>query len=163
MILASNDPSKQYTPHCTILHRCGDDVGCCLPTQTCAASKNSTVELYFFVSIVFNDNVIFVNIIEIDFQLSNSKYSQKYLVPVFLQFVNNLRIIKNDLAVPRTPFVFITRSLQIFISLLVPPLFGRSRGAGDKNNEAFKTSNLLKKCWHDPIVYFYIYYGKIGF
>lgn len=52
MILASNDPSKQYTPHCTILHRCGDDVGCCLPTQTCAASKNSTVELYFFVKTV---------------------------------------------------------------------------------------------------------------
>ncbi|XP_065093847.1 uncharacterized protein DDB_G0283357-like [Ochlerotatus camptorhynchus] len=52
MILASNDPSKQYTPHCTILHRCGDDVGCCLPTQTCAASKNSTVELYFFVQTV---------------------------------------------------------------------------------------------------------------
>ncbi|XP_062549327.1 lateral signaling target protein 2 homolog isoform X2 [Armigeres subalbatus] len=43
MILASNDPSKHYTPHCTILHRCGDDVGCCLPTQTCAASRNSTV------------------------------------------------------------------------------------------------------------------------
>ncbi|XP_058826259.1 uncharacterized protein LOC131686117 isoform X2 [Topomyia yanbarensis] len=52
IILASNDPTKQYTPHCTILHRCGDDVGCCLPTQTCAASKNSTVELYFFVHAV---------------------------------------------------------------------------------------------------------------
>ncbi|XP_058454310.1 protein PFC0760c-like [Malaya genurostris] len=52
IILASNDPTKQYTPHCTILHRCGDDVGCCLPTQTCAASKNSTIELYFFVQAV---------------------------------------------------------------------------------------------------------------
>ncbi|XP_055597691.1 uncharacterized protein LOC129747474 [Uranotaenia lowii] len=52
MIMASNDPSKLYTPHCTILHRCGDDVGCCLPTQTCVSSKNSTVELFFFVDSV---------------------------------------------------------------------------------------------------------------
>lgn len=49
IVLASNDPTKQYTPHCTILHRCGDDVGCCPQAKTCAASKNSTVELYFFV------------------------------------------------------------------------------------------------------------------
>ncbi|XP_053697547.1 uncharacterized protein LOC128744510 [Sabethes cyaneus] len=52
MVPASNDPTKQYTPHCTILHRCGDDVGCCLPTQTCASSKNTTIELYFFVQAV---------------------------------------------------------------------------------------------------------------
>ncbi|XP_055548559.1 uncharacterized protein LOC129732082 [Wyeomyia smithii] len=52
IILASSDPTKQYTPHCTILHRCGDDVGCCPPTQTCASSKNATIELYFFVQTV---------------------------------------------------------------------------------------------------------------
>lgn len=58
IVLASNDPTKQYTPHCTILHRCGDDVGCCPPAQTCAASKNSTVELYFFVKAVGSRSTI---------------------------------------------------------------------------------------------------------
>ncbi|XP_055538200.1 rho GTPase-activating protein gacZ-like [Wyeomyia smithii] len=58
IILASTDPTKQYTPHCTILHRCGDDVGCCLPTQTCASSKNTTIELYFFVHTVGSRSTI---------------------------------------------------------------------------------------------------------
>ncbi|KAL1400924.1 hypothetical protein quinque_012070 [Culex quinquefasciatus] len=48
----------QYTPHCTILHRCGDDVGCCPQAKTCAASKNSTVELYFFVKAVGSRSTI---------------------------------------------------------------------------------------------------------
>ncbi|XP_039450164.1 uncharacterized protein LOC120429075 [Culex pipiens pallens] len=58
IVLASNDPTKQYTPHCTILHRCGDDVGCCPQAKTCAASKNSTVELYFFVKAVGSRSTI---------------------------------------------------------------------------------------------------------
>lgn len=58
IVLASNDPTKQYTPHCTILHRCGDDIGCCPQAKTCAASKNSTVELYFFVKAVGSRSTI---------------------------------------------------------------------------------------------------------
>ncbi|XP_075153968.1 uncharacterized protein LOC142227362 [Haematobia irritans] len=44
------DSWKIYTPHCTILHRCADDTGCC-PTerQTCAPKRTKNVDLYFFV------------------------------------------------------------------------------------------------------------------
>ena len=45
------DSWKIYTPHCTILHRCADDAGCCpSERQTCAPKRTKTVELYFFVS-----------------------------------------------------------------------------------------------------------------
>ena len=44
-------PSKTYIPHCTILHQCGDDAGCCKSdTLTCTARKVEQVELYFYVS-----------------------------------------------------------------------------------------------------------------
>lgn len=44
-------PSKTYIPHCTILHQCGDDTGCCKSdTLTCTARKTESVELYFYVS-----------------------------------------------------------------------------------------------------------------
>jgi len=44
-------PSKTYIPHCTILHLCGDDAGCCKSdTLTCTARKAEQVELYFYVS-----------------------------------------------------------------------------------------------------------------
>lgn len=42
-------PSKTYIPHCTILHQCGDDAGCCKSdTLTCTARKAEQVELYFY-------------------------------------------------------------------------------------------------------------------
>ncbi|XP_021916631.1 uncharacterized protein LOC110828316 [Zootermopsis nevadensis] len=42
-------PSKTYIPHCTILHQCGDDTGCCKSdTLTCTARKTESVELYFY-------------------------------------------------------------------------------------------------------------------
>ncbi|EDW39885.1 GL16244 [Drosophila persimilis] len=44
------DPSKIYTPHCTVLHRCSEDSGCCPSrTQICAAKSTHNVELHFFV------------------------------------------------------------------------------------------------------------------
>jgi hypothetical protein len=44
-------PSKTYIPHCTILHLCGDDTGCCKSdTLTCIARKTEQVDLYFYVS-----------------------------------------------------------------------------------------------------------------
>ncbi|KAI9586553.1 hypothetical protein GQX74_002400 [Glossina fuscipes] len=43
------DPWKIYTPHCTVLHRCADDTGCCpSERQTCAPKRTKTVDLYFF-------------------------------------------------------------------------------------------------------------------
>lgn len=49
-----NDPAKTYYPHCTILHQCGDDTGCCgTDDQTCIARKSHVVELYFYVSRFF--------------------------------------------------------------------------------------------------------------
>ncbi|XP_053662026.1 uncharacterized protein LOC128711187 [Anopheles marshallii] len=50
IIPASNDRSKVFTPHCTILHRCEADTGCCAPTQTCAPKNTSEVKLFFYVS-----------------------------------------------------------------------------------------------------------------
>ncbi|XP_069695620.1 uncharacterized protein [Periplaneta americana] len=42
-------PSKTYFPHCTILHQCGDDTGCCRSdTLTCIARHTELVELYFY-------------------------------------------------------------------------------------------------------------------
>lgn len=47
-----DDPAKTYYPHCTILHRCGDDTGCCITDdQTCVVKKSHIVDLYFYVSI----------------------------------------------------------------------------------------------------------------
>ncbi|XP_030384121.1 uncharacterized protein LOC115631501 [Scaptodrosophila lebanonensis] len=44
------DPSKIYSPHCTILHRCSEDSGCCHSrSQVCAPKRTNNVELYFFV------------------------------------------------------------------------------------------------------------------
>ncbi|PNF28456.1 hypothetical protein B7P43_G15582 [Cryptotermes secundus] len=46
-------PSKTYIPHCTILHLCGDDTGCCKSdTLTCIARKTEQVDLYFYVGVV---------------------------------------------------------------------------------------------------------------
>ncbi|KQS70673.1 uncharacterized protein LOC6542026 isoform X3 [Drosophila erecta] len=48
--LVQQDPSKIYTPHCTILHRCSEDSGCCPSrSQICAAKSTHNVELHFFV------------------------------------------------------------------------------------------------------------------
>lgn len=46
-----NDTSKIIVPHCTILHRCGNDSGCCFPhTSECVAKKTEDVFLHFYVS-----------------------------------------------------------------------------------------------------------------
>lgn len=49
-IIRFSEASKQYIPHCTVLHRCDDDTGCChSDTQTCVAKKTETVYLHFYV------------------------------------------------------------------------------------------------------------------
>lgn len=51
VIAVQNDPDKLYTPHCTVLHRCGEDSGCCFTdTRTCAVKFYEHVDLYFYVS-----------------------------------------------------------------------------------------------------------------
>ncbi len=46
--------SKTYVPHCTVLHRCGDDTGCChTDALTCVPKRTATVDLYFYVSLFF--------------------------------------------------------------------------------------------------------------
>ncbi|XP_017019651.1 uncharacterized protein Pvf3 isoform X2 [Drosophila kikkawai] len=57
--LVQQDPSKIYTPHCTILHRCSEDSGCCPSrTQICAAKSTHNVELHFFVKSTKHRSVI---------------------------------------------------------------------------------------------------------
>ncbi|XP_071454756.1 uncharacterized protein [Hetaerina americana] len=42
-------PAKTYMPHCTILHQCGDDTGCCRDeTLSCVPRKTKRIELYFY-------------------------------------------------------------------------------------------------------------------
>lgn len=43
------DASRTYIPSCTILHRCGDDTGCC-ERGVCSPKNQKSVELYFHVS-----------------------------------------------------------------------------------------------------------------
>ncbi|XP_016964237.1 involucrin isoform X4 [Drosophila biarmipes] len=57
--LVQQDPSKIYTPHCTILHRCSEDSGCCPSrSQICAAKSTHNVELHFFVKSTKHRSVI---------------------------------------------------------------------------------------------------------
>ncbi|XP_035908684.1 uncharacterized protein LOC118510659 isoform X2 [Anopheles stephensi] len=49
IVPASNDRTKIFTPHCTILHRCEDDTGCCMPPLTCAPKSTTEVKLFFYV------------------------------------------------------------------------------------------------------------------
>ncbi|KAH8419413.1 hypothetical protein KR222_011194, partial [Zaprionus bogoriensis] len=49
-IRIDSDPSKIYMPHCTILHRCAEDSGCCPDrTEICAPKTIRDVELKFIV------------------------------------------------------------------------------------------------------------------
>lgn len=51
VIRISNNTSKRFIPHFTVLHRCGDDTGCCWPdTKTCVVKTSVPVVLYFYVS-----------------------------------------------------------------------------------------------------------------
>lgn len=53
-------PGKRYVPHCTILHRCSEDTGCCMTHNTrCGPIKQTLIYLYFYVStilFIFNSN-----------------------------------------------------------------------------------------------------------
>ena len=40
---------KQYAPHCTVIHFCGDDTGCCHENEQCVARHEETIELRFWV------------------------------------------------------------------------------------------------------------------
>lgn len=53
IIAVQGDASKTYVPHCTQLHRCGDDTGCCgSDTRTCVPKTLHEIDLYFYVSTV---------------------------------------------------------------------------------------------------------------
>ncbi|KAG0419218.1 hypothetical protein HPB47_004274, partial [Ixodes persulcatus] len=44
-----SDPSKEYLPRCTVLHRCGDDSGCCDNEQyECVPRTMQEVTLHFY-------------------------------------------------------------------------------------------------------------------
>lgn len=45
------DPSKTYTPQCTVLHRCAEDTGCCKHNTKCQYKSRHLVHLYFYVSL----------------------------------------------------------------------------------------------------------------
>lgn len=48
------NPSKSYVPHCTILHHCSDETGCCSRDEaTCAPKTTQRVELAFYVRTLF--------------------------------------------------------------------------------------------------------------
>ncbi|KAH6936994.1 hypothetical protein HPB50_025083 [Hyalomma asiaticum] len=52
-----SDPSKEYLPRCTILHRCGDDAGCCDSDQyQCVPRAVQEVTLHFYTIHLQNQN-----------------------------------------------------------------------------------------------------------
>lgn len=45
------DPGKSYLPHCTVLHRCAEDTGCCTNrAMKCGPKHQTRIYLYFYVS-----------------------------------------------------------------------------------------------------------------
>ncbi|XP_055919307.1 uncharacterized protein LOC129951249 [Eupeodes corollae] len=45
------EASDRFVPHCTILHRCADDTGCCNDDRkTCVAKSTALVDLYFYIT-----------------------------------------------------------------------------------------------------------------
>ncbi|XP_022912766.2 uncharacterized protein [Onthophagus taurus] len=51
-------PGKSYMPHCTILHRCSEDTGCCHdPTKQCGPKSQTVVHLYFYVQYQRNTKI----------------------------------------------------------------------------------------------------------
>lgn len=52
-----SDPSKEYLPRCTVLHRCGDDSGCCDNEQyECVPRTMQEVTLHFYTIHLQNQN-----------------------------------------------------------------------------------------------------------
>ncbi|XP_058056861.1 ubiquitin carboxyl-terminal hydrolase 36-like [Anopheles bellator] len=50
LVPASTNRSLDFRPDRTILHRCDDETGCCMPSETCVPKHTATVDLYFFVA-----------------------------------------------------------------------------------------------------------------
>ncbi|XP_052864639.1 uncharacterized protein LOC128271235 [Anopheles cruzii] len=50
LVPASTNRSLDFRPHRTILHRCDDETGCCMPSETCVPKHTATVDLYFYVT-----------------------------------------------------------------------------------------------------------------
>lgn len=54
VISIQHNPMKTYSPHCTVLHRCSDDTGCCHSDyMTCHPRRIQNVSLPFWVSFIF--------------------------------------------------------------------------------------------------------------
>ncbi|XP_055298631.1 GATA zinc finger domain-containing protein 14-like [Sitodiplosis mosellana] len=50
LLQVGNHTSKRYTPHCTVLHRCSDETGCCHENyKTCQPLRKENVTLVFWV------------------------------------------------------------------------------------------------------------------
>ncbi|XP_031627123.1 LIM domain-containing protein A-like [Contarinia nasturtii] len=50
LVQVGSHTSKTYSPHCTVLHRCSDETGCChADYKTCQPRHKENVTLYFWV------------------------------------------------------------------------------------------------------------------
>ncbi|KAF7266665.1 hypothetical protein GWI33_020034 [Rhynchophorus ferrugineus] len=50
------NPTVTYTPHCTVLHRCAEDTGCCRHDgATCQYKEKVDIPLYFYVKELGSD------------------------------------------------------------------------------------------------------------
>ncbi|XP_061397611.1 uncharacterized protein LOC133333312 [Musca vetustissima] len=54
VIPISNNTSKRYEPYATILHRCGDDTGCCGSTASVCTVKRQEIVMVYVFSYDFN-------------------------------------------------------------------------------------------------------------
>ncbi|XP_074039265.1 uncharacterized protein [Leptinotarsa decemlineata] len=58
------DPTKSYTPQCTILHRCAEDSGCCNRNTKCQYKTRVLVPLYFYENTVGTQ---YTRVVKLDF------------------------------------------------------------------------------------------------
>ncbi|XP_064481481.1 uncharacterized protein LOC135394596 [Ornithodoros turicata] len=131
-----SDPSKEYLPSCTVLHRCGDDTGCCDSEQyKCVPRAIQEVTLYFYTIQLQNQNgevgfrnsvskLLFTNHTECECQpindipRSSSRHSKAVVTQQYNQHSNTLPIAL-PLQSPAEPLT--TTSLQDVNSTVEPP------------------------------------------
>ncbi|XP_077557819.1 uncharacterized protein LOC144173183 [Haemaphysalis longicornis] len=55
-ICLNDSSSKKYVPHCTLVHRCAPDTGCCATEEPCQPKTIETITLHFLVRGPHSDN-----------------------------------------------------------------------------------------------------------
>lgn len=63
--LVEEHATKTYYPHCTILHRCSNESGCCFMNDKCQPKLKENVTLFFVVNVNSTSKMYFLYLIVI--------------------------------------------------------------------------------------------------